>query len=132
MSIDEISSSIKIFEVLYHKLTARVLINGMLTENFNIERSVKQGDALSCVLFKMCMETMINKIERQHDIANIRLNEVVIPKVIAYAEDLALLTSNTESIVKCISVKQICVRYVRMFKANITFSITALMPSVLT
>jgi hypothetical protein len=43
---------INIFKVLYKGITARILINGFLSESIHIERGVKQGDALSCAIFK--------------------------------------------------------------------------------
>jgi hypothetical protein len=52
-----------IVKLLYNKITSRVLVDGHLTDKFPILRSVKQGDALSCVLFILCMETIIKSIE---------------------------------------------------------------------
>ncbi len=92
-----------IVKVLYNNLTSRVLVNGHLTDQFVIHRSVKQGDALSCVLFIMCMETIITSIDQNSQIVNIKLNDLKIPKVLAFADDIAILVANKSSIVKTIS-----------------------------
>jgi exonuclease III len=50
------------FKVLYNSLNVRILVNGYFSDKINIERGVKQGDALSCSLFIMCME--ITKLKK--------------------------------------------------------------------
>ncbi len=92
----------KIVRVLYHNITSRVIVNGYLSDKFPIQRSVKQGDALSCVLFIMCMETVIKSINQNPLIASIRINNVVVPKVLAFADDIAVLVSNKTSIIETI------------------------------
>jgi hypothetical protein len=92
---DEFRKTVKI---LYNNITSRVLVNGHLTDEFPILRSVKQGDALSCVLFILCMETIINAIEGHTYISNITIDQIRIPKVFSYADDIAVLVSNVQSI----------------------------------
>jgi hypothetical protein len=92
-----------IVKLLYNCLTSRVLVNGHLTDKFELRRSVKQGDALSCVLFIMCMETIINKIEQDKAVTNIKINGLNIPKVVAFADDIAILTADKPSIVNAIN-----------------------------
>jgi hypothetical protein len=50
---------IKYFNMLYNGLSVKVLVNGFFSENISIERGVKQGDALSCSLFILCMDPLI-------------------------------------------------------------------------
>jgi exonuclease III len=92
-----------IVRVLYNNLTSRVLVNGHLTEQFVIRRSVKQGDALSCVLFIMCMETIITSINQNTLITNIKIKDLTIPKVLAFADDIAIIVANKSSIVETIN-----------------------------
>ncbi len=92
-----------IIKVLYNNLTSRVLVNGHLTDQFEIRRSIKQGHALSCVLFIMCMETIINKIEMNSKISSIKINGLGMPKVLAFADDIAILVSNKAIIVESIN-----------------------------
>jgi exonuclease III len=46
-----------LFKTMYNNVNSRVLINGFLSKPFRLERSVKQGDSLSCVLFDLCIDT---------------------------------------------------------------------------
>lgn len=48
--------------ILYSNLQASVLINGFKTEMFKLEVGVKQGDALSCALFVICIDPLIRYI----------------------------------------------------------------------
>jgi hypothetical protein len=87
-----------VVKLLYNQIYSRVLVNGHLTEQFPILRSVKQGDALSCVLFILCMETIIKTIETNTSIKNIQINQLKIPKVFAFADDIAVLVNDINSI----------------------------------
>jgi hypothetical protein len=95
---------IKIFKLLYNNLTAKVLVNGFFTDKFQIQRSVKQGDALSCVLFILCMETVTAAINQSEVVTPILMNDLRVPKVLAYADDIAILTSSPVSISKSIEI----------------------------
>jgi len=50
------SEYIHYVKTVYTDLTATVMVNGFTTDIFNIEQSVKQGDALSCALFIIAIE----------------------------------------------------------------------------
>lgn len=65
---------IGIIRMLYNGLTAQVMINGVRSNIFRINRGVKQGDALSCVLFILCMEVLLKKIDN-----NCRIKPIEIP-----------------------------------------------------
>ena len=49
-------------KLLNKNLKADILVNGFRTDKINIEQSVKQGDALSCSLFILCMDPLIRKL----------------------------------------------------------------------
>ena len=89
---------INIFRILYRDLTARVSVNGYFTKSFHIERSVKQGDALSCVLFILCMDTLIISIKQNIMINNLRLGNMLIPKAFAYADDVVIVAPDKNSV----------------------------------
>lgn len=93
---------LKLFRVLYNEIHSRVIVNGYFTEPIMIKRSVKQGDALSCVLFIMCMETVIKAIQNDPNIVPIVIKGISFPKVVAYADDIAVLVADTNSIGCCI------------------------------
>jgi hypothetical protein len=64
------------FRVLYNKIDVRVMVNGYFSDKINIERGVKQGDALSCSLFILCMDPLIRNIN-----ANIKIEEIEVKGV---------------------------------------------------
>jgi hypothetical protein len=86
---------LNIFKLLYNKIQSRIILNGFPTNPFNIERSVKQGDALSCVLFDLCIDILLRSIYNNESIPPIRILSHHIPKAIAYADDVAILTYPT-------------------------------------
>jgi len=79
------------FKTLYNELDARVLLNGQCSNPFPILRSVKQGDALSCILFILCIETLTSNIENDLSISNPPLPNCFLPKTFSYADDVALV-----------------------------------------
>ena len=90
---------VKIFRRLYRDISTKVLVNGFQTEKIEIGRGVKQGDALSCSLFILLMETLIRNLNHNENIKNINILGKGISKVTAYADDIALLTKDIPSIV---------------------------------
>ena len=60
----------------------------------------KQSYALSCSLFILLMETLIRNLESNNNVKNINVCGKGISKVSAYADDVALLTSDIPSIVE--------------------------------
>ena len=83
-------SFVPIFKTLYRGLRTDILVNGKIIEGFNIKRGVKQGDALSCILFIMCIEPLLRNIEANPDIAclNSQTLNASFPKTFAYADDV--------------------------------------------
>jgi exonuclease III len=84
---------INIFKLLYNDVQSCVLVNGFMTKSFSLNRSVKQGDALSCVLFDLCMDVLLRCIDNNPDIENIKVNGLKVPKFAAYADDVAILSN---------------------------------------
>ncbi len=68
-----------IFKLLYNDITAEVLINCFLSDSFSIQRSVKQGDALPCDLFIMCMDIVISKLNSNTGIKPIKVMNSLAP-----------------------------------------------------
>ena len=81
---------IPIFKILYSGLKSDILVNGKVVPGYRILRGVKQGDALSCILFIMCMEPLILNIEVNPSIealSSVNLG-ASLPKAYTYADDL--------------------------------------------
>ena len=87
---------VPIFRTLYNELESNIIINGKISKGFKILRGVKQGDALSCVLFIICMEPLIRNIDSNREIKSIlsRKLGVRMPKIYAYADDVSTVCEN--------------------------------------
>ena len=84
-------SFVPIFKTLYRELRTDILISGKIVEGFNIKRGVKQGDALSCILFIMCIEPLLRNIEANPEISCLysQTLSTSLPKAYAYADDVS-------------------------------------------
>jgi len=90
-------------KLLYKDLNASVLVNGYTTTKFRIEQSVKQGDALSCVLFILAIEPLIQSIKNNPLIEPVIIKSQTTDtsieiKSATYADDITSITSNKDSI----------------------------------
>jgi len=88
-------------KMLYTDLEASVQINGYTGEKFKILQSVKQGDALSCALFILCMEPLLNFIKNNKKIKGVKLNAVDEDTEInnfSFADDITAVCENIEGI----------------------------------
>ncbi len=85
------------FRTLYKNITARVLINGFLGEAIKIERGVKQGDALSCAIFILCIDPLLRNLNKNTRIKEVQLrrknkaNNDIKFKAAAYADDISVI-----------------------------------------
>ena len=59
--------------------------------NYNIKNGVKQGDALSCILFILSIEPLFKNINLDSNINNLKIHGCPMPKTIAYADDVACI-----------------------------------------
>ena len=88
-------------KILYNDLTASVMVNGFTTDTFKILRSVKQGDALSCALFVICIDPLLRAIEKDLNIKVIQFAEIDnfgAIKTLSYADDITLICKDESSI----------------------------------
>ena len=93
---------IPIFNILYKDLKSDIIFNGKVVNGYKILRGVKQGDALSCIIFVMCMEPLIRNIKLNPRIERISssLLNIEIPKVYGYADDINAVTKNSQACVQ--------------------------------
>jgi exonuclease III len=110
-----LTNFVPIFQLLYKDLKNDIIINGSISGQFFIKNGVKQGDALSCSLFILAIEPVIRNINMNPLIRpiNSRLLSFKWPKVLAYADDLTILTENSD-----ISVNEIFREYHRLSLAS--------------
>ena len=93
---------VPIFDTLYKDLKSDILLNGSLVTGYKILKGVKQGDALSCILFIMCIEPLMRNIKESNMISRItspRLN-ITVPKVLGFADDVSVITKRDERCIK--------------------------------
>jgi len=106
------------FRTLYRDLTSRVMINGFKGEAFNIERGVKQGDALSCAIFIICIDPLLRNLNKSSKIEeiSIRRNNKVKKmgyKAAAYADDISVICKNNPE-----SIQQVFTEYERLTRRS--------------
>ena len=64
---------INIIKSLYNNAATTVLINGELSTPFNVKHRVRQGDALSCLLFNIAIEPLAENIRKSTNLASIQI-----------------------------------------------------------
>lgn len=90
-------------KTIYNDLSASILVNGYKTEVLKLLRGVKQGDALSCALFVICVEPLFRAIQEAQGISGLKVRspysmEQVECKISGYADDFTPIAANVESI----------------------------------
>ena len=98
------SRFVGIFRILYKNLRTSIIINGKIVNGFSIKRGVKQGDALSCIIFIMCMEPLLRNIEANRAIGAIksRTLDKELPKAYAYADDVNGVLIDSEAALQAV------------------------------
>ena len=93
---------IRTFEVLYKNITARILVNGYTTDSIKIQRGVKQGDALSCAIFIICIDPLLRNLNKNKRIKEIRINngKEICFKAAAFADDISVVCANTQQCIQ--------------------------------
>lgn len=89
---------IKLFNLLYRNIDAVLQINGWLSKPFNIGRGVKQGCALSCCLFVLCIDPLLRNVDANHSIKGVLTSRVDCIKMLSYADDVVAIVQDNESI----------------------------------
>ena len=92
-----LDSFIETFNLLYKDQTVDILLNGGKAGSYKIKNGVKQGDALSCIIFILCMEPLIQNIQDDPEIVMIKTKDRDIPKIVAYADDIACMINPDQS-----------------------------------
>jgi exonuclease III len=91
---------IETVKLLYNDIKANILVNGYKSVIIKILRSVKQGDALSCALFILCIDPLIRKIENNPEIKSVQIPRSSLTgikisnKVGGFADDIGVAINN--------------------------------------
>jgi len=106
------------FKTLYKDLSAKILVNGYLSDSIKIERGVKQGDALSCAIFILCIDPLIRNLNN-----NDKIKPIIIKnksnilkrhhKASGFADDISVACMNDN-----LSLNNIFVEYQRLTKLS--------------
>ena len=104
-------------KMLYRDIKADILVNGYRSVSIKIGRCVKQGDALSCALFILCLDPLIRNIERNKKIKAVsfqtpKSNIKVANKTGAFADDVGVVTKRCDE-----SIREVFMEY-RRFSAH--------------
>lgn len=81
---------VRLVEMTLKKTRGKISLAGAKSREFNVARGLRQGDALSCMLFNLTLERVIRKIEINP--GGTLLNRTV--QYLAYADDLDILSRN--------------------------------------
>jgi hypothetical protein len=97
----------KYFKIIYKDLTAKVLVNGYFSEKINIERGVKQGDALSCAIFILCIDPLLRNLNKNEQIKPIQISQNnkklgKYHKACGFADDISVISMNDAKSIKSI------------------------------
>jgi len=88
-------------KLIYSNISASVMVNGHMGEEFNIDQSVKQGDALSCSLFIIAIEPLLRQLDNNKNIEGIKVTYNNIESEIknaSYADDITAICVNLNGI----------------------------------
>ena len=85
-----------IFNLLYNDQKVNIVLNSQIAGSYNIKNGVKQGDALSCILFILGIEPLLKNIQQDPLLDSVSYHGASIPKILSYADDVACITKPSQ------------------------------------
>ena len=89
-------------KLLYQNASSRVKCNGLLTESFSLQRSIRQGCPLSSLLYSMVAELIAALMLKVGSIKGVEIADNVQCKVVQYADDVNIFVRSVEDVEKCL------------------------------
>jgi Reverse transcriptase (RNA-dependent DNA polymerase) len=84
---------INVLKSLYKHATSQVIVNGYMTNDIPIKRSVRQGCPFSMVLFILYIEPLLKMLD--NEIEGLQLGQEIV-KSMAYADDVWFIVKNEQ------------------------------------
>ena len=84
--------------VIYNDISRCILNNGFATRQFNLEKGVRQGCPLSCILFTIGIEILGNAIRHSNEIKGIEIDKRNTLKLTQYADDITVFLRDVQSL----------------------------------
>ncbi len=104
------------FKTLYKDISARIIINGHFSDPISIGRGVKQGDALSCAIFILCMDPLLRNLNHNKRIKVVEINRKgntekywTSHKACGFADDVSVICTDDK-----VSLQQVFFEYQRL------------------
>ncbi|KAL3193060.1 hypothetical protein MRX96_058561 [Rhipicephalus microplus] len=94
-----LSGVIDLFRRMYGSMTSTLVINGVVKDRIRVTRGVRQGCALSPMLFVMRIDPFIRLILADSKIRGLPLPGSTTVKVSAYADDVTVFIRDEESMI---------------------------------
>ena len=85
-------------QLLYNDIESSVIINGLITKSFKVQRSVRQGCPLSMCLYVCQSEPFAIKIRANPQIKGLQLRENAEAKISEYADDTNIIVTTIFSV----------------------------------
>ena len=90
-------------KMFYKNIQSCVIVNGHLSEWFNLERGCRQGAPLPSCLFILCAEIWAVLIRNNENIKAIKMNNTMFV-ISQYADDTSILLGTIRSLHNCMKV----------------------------
>uniref|UniRef100_A0A803TU04 Reverse transcriptase domain-containing protein n=1 Tax=Anolis carolinensis TaxID=28377 RepID=A0A803TU04_ANOCA len=84
---------------IYSKQSARIIINGELSDTLEIKKGTRQGCPLSPLLFILTSEILLDAIRKNKDLKGLRTKNIIF-KTRAYADDIVCLIEEPTNQIK--------------------------------
>ena len=94
---------IRWISILNDGATSKILLNKILTHEYQLHRGVRQGDVLSPILYILTIEPLLEKIRQDTSISGLHIPNKGTQKLLAFADDTNFFVNDKDSITKITS-----------------------------